>query len=231
MTSTVPLPCSPPMTGVPGVGWHVEHASPAACSGDGSTCAAWAPRDVAGEEAPIARRVVLCPGAVARRAREDAARLVVATRAGGRARRRRGHARRARRRPLVAPTACARVAGIEHRRPACRAQHGAVERWRARVDDAGIVNVTPECGRPTRDPGRDGGSLRVIQEPAVRIRVQGSQDRSAAVGRERRRRAPDARVTHAIAPRNDVALHPPDGFVSPWHATQRARRTGAMSAS
>jgi hypothetical protein len=27
-------------------------------------------------------------------------------------------------------------------------------------------------------------------------------------------------VTHAITPRNDVALHPAAGFVSPWHPTQ-----------
>ena len=38
-------------------------------------------------------------------------------------------------------------------------------------------------------------------------------------------------ATHAIAPRNDVALHPAAGFVSPWHETQCAWRMGATSTS
>src|SRR5580693_7437262 len=31
------------MTGVPGIGWQVEHGTPPERSGEGSTCAAWAP--------------------------------------------------------------------------------------------------------------------------------------------------------------------------------------------
>jgi hypothetical protein len=31
--------------------------------------------------------------------------------------------------------------------------------------------------------------------------------------------------------RNDVALHPAAGWLSPWQATQRSRRMGATSVS
>ena len=97
VTSTMPSPCSPPMTGVPGTGWHVEHGTPPARLRRRLDVRRVRPADVSGEEARIARRVRLVSRAVARRAREHAARLVVATRARRRARRRLGHARRARR--------------------------------------------------------------------------------------------------------------------------------------
>ena len=181
----MPSPCSPPMTGEPGTGWHVEHGTPPDFSGDVQRVSAAA--DICGEEARIARRVGHVSRAVARRARQCASGLVVATRAGGRGRVAPSHPGGARRCTVVAAAARVRVAGIEHLRPVRRPEDRAVKARRARVDDARVVDIRLKSGRAAREPGRDAGLLGIAEQTDVRSRREGGEDGRLVAGRQRGR--------------------------------------------
>ena len=219
------------MTGLPGTGWHVEQATPVGRASDGCTCAACAPALARrpGRSRHRAAGTRPCPsrGTCCTRARP---RLVVAARARRRTRRGQGDARlEARRRAVVAAAAGVGIAGVQHRRPARRAEGGPVEGARARVDDAGVVHAVLECRRARAHPSLQRRQLGVRKQALMRARGERGQDGRSPGRRQGGRRG--ARRDAGDRPQERRGAPPAAGFVSPWQETQCAWRIGATSAS